>query len=112
MADEQGWMLLIVFVGGHVAMRLSSTAETLIFTLAEWQAWLDGARRANSTIWHNPTKFAEMIFFVEHEHQGRRPADLQVFAEDVELGTDRVEPILVERVVQRNCRWEYRATRQ
>ncbi|MFI7145976.1 DUF397 domain-containing protein [Nonomuraea sp. NPDC050022] len=42
--DRLDSLLSIAFVGSHVVMRLSPTAETLVFTLAEWQAWLDGAK--------------------------------------------------------------------
>ncbi|MFG1958580.1 DUF397 domain-containing protein [Nonomuraea sp. NPDC049028] len=42
--DQSDARLLIAFAGSHVAMRLSLTAETLVFTLREWQAWLDGAK--------------------------------------------------------------------
>lgn len=36
--------LSIAFVDDHIAMRLLPTAETLVFTPGEWNAWLSGAR--------------------------------------------------------------------
>ncbi|MFF3438292.1 DUF397 domain-containing protein [Streptosporangium sp. NPDC002721] len=36
--------LSIAFVDDHVAMRLAPTAETLVFTPGEWNAWLSGAK--------------------------------------------------------------------
>ncbi|WP_433380340.1 DUF397 domain-containing protein [Streptosporangium sp. CA-115845] len=36
--------LSIAFVDDHIAMRLTPTAETLVFTSGEWNAWLSGAR--------------------------------------------------------------------
>ncbi|MET8053594.1 DUF397 domain-containing protein [Streptosporangium sp. NPDC005286] len=36
--------LSIAFVDAHIAMRLTPTEETLVFTPGEWNAWLSGAR--------------------------------------------------------------------
>ncbi|MFI6458669.1 DUF397 domain-containing protein [Streptosporangium amethystogenes] len=36
--------LSIAFVDDHIAMRLTPTEETLVFTPGEWNAWLSGAR--------------------------------------------------------------------